>query len=81
VLVRILGVPDEDTDRLIEWGDTMIGNTDPEKIGNTDPDWGQSVPKAPCASATAPGSPATGVKVPSSTPVGLVTSDEKDPPQ
>jgi cytochrome P450 len=30
VLVRILGVPDEDTDRLIEWGDTMIGNTDPE---------------------------------------------------
>jgi cytochrome P450 len=30
VLVRILGVPDEDTDQLIEWGDTMIGNTDPE---------------------------------------------------
>jgi cytochrome P450 len=30
VLVRILGVPDEDTDRLIQWGDTMIGNTDPE---------------------------------------------------
>jgi cytochrome P450 len=30
VLVRILGVPDKDTDRLIEWGDTMIGNTDPE---------------------------------------------------
>jgi cytochrome P450 len=30
VLVRILGVPDQDTDRLIEWGDQMIGNTDPE---------------------------------------------------
>ena len=30
VLVRILGVPDEDTDTLIEWGDQMIGNTDPE---------------------------------------------------
>jgi cytochrome P450 len=30
VLTRILGVPDEDTDRLIEWGDRMIGNMDPE---------------------------------------------------
>jgi cytochrome P450 len=30
VLARILGVPDEDTDRLIEWGDRMIGNMDPE---------------------------------------------------
>jgi cytochrome P450 len=30
VLARILGVPYEDTDRLIEWGDRMIGNADPE---------------------------------------------------
>jgi cytochrome P450 len=30
VLVRILGVPDEDTDQLIRWGDRMIGNADPE---------------------------------------------------
>src|SRR5438552_4137786 len=30
VLARILGVPDEDTDRLIAWGDRMIGNMDPE---------------------------------------------------
>jgi cytochrome P450 len=30
VLARILGVPDEDTDRLITWGDRMIGNMDPE---------------------------------------------------
>jgi cytochrome P450 len=30
VLARVLGVPDEDTDQLIEWGDRMIGNMDPE---------------------------------------------------
>jgi cytochrome P450 len=30
VLARLLGAPDEDTDRLIDWGDRMIGNTDPE---------------------------------------------------
>jgi cytochrome P450 len=30
VLVRLLGVPDEDADQLIEWGNRMIGNTDPE---------------------------------------------------
>jgi cytochrome P450 len=30
VLARILGVPDQDTDRLITWGDRMIGNMDPE---------------------------------------------------
>jgi cytochrome P450 len=30
VLVRLLGAPEEDTDRLIDWGDRMIGNTDPE---------------------------------------------------
>jgi cytochrome P450 len=30
VLARILGVPYEDTDKLIEWGDRMIGNADPE---------------------------------------------------
>ena len=30
VLARILEVPDEDTGQLIDWGNRMIGNTDPE---------------------------------------------------
>ena len=30
VLARMLDVPDEDTGKLIEWGNRMIGNTDPE---------------------------------------------------
>ncbi len=30
VLARLLGVPEEDTDRLIDWGDRMIANTDPD---------------------------------------------------
>ncbi len=30
VLARMLDVPDEDTSRLIEWGNRMVGNTDPE---------------------------------------------------
>ncbi|MSO94570.1 MAG: cytochrome P450 [Thermoleophilia bacterium] len=30
VLARLLGVPDEDTGKLIVWGDGCIGNTDPE---------------------------------------------------
>ena len=30
VLTRLLGVPEEDNDKLIEWGDRCIGNTDPE---------------------------------------------------
>jgi cytochrome P450 len=30
VLARLLGASDEDNDRLIDWGDRMIGNTDPE---------------------------------------------------
>jgi cytochrome P450 len=30
VLARMLDVPDEDTTRLIEWGNRMVGNTDPE---------------------------------------------------
>jgi cytochrome P450 len=30
VLARLLGARDEDTDHLIDWGDRMIGNTDPE---------------------------------------------------
>jgi cytochrome P450 len=30
VLARILDVPDEDTGQLIDWGNRMIGNTDPE---------------------------------------------------
>ena len=33
VLCRILGVPLEDDNRLIEWGDRMIGNTDPDLGG------------------------------------------------
>jgi cytochrome P450 len=30
VLCHILGVPDEDHEKLVEWGDQMIANTDPE---------------------------------------------------
>ena len=30
VLARMLDVPDEDTGQLIEWGNRMIGNTDPD---------------------------------------------------
>jgi cytochrome P450 len=30
VLARMLDVPDEDTGRLIDWGNRMIGNTDPD---------------------------------------------------
>lgn len=30
VLARLLGTPDSDTDRLIDWGDRMIANTDPD---------------------------------------------------
>lgn len=30
VLARMLGVPDEDTGQLIDWGNRMVGNTDPE---------------------------------------------------
>jgi cytochrome P450 len=33
VLCRILGVPLEDDEQLIEWGDRMIGNTDPDLGG------------------------------------------------
>jgi cytochrome P450 len=33
VLCRILGVPLEDDELLIEWGDKMIGNTDPDLGG------------------------------------------------
>ncbi len=37
VLCEILGVPQEDNHRLIEWGDRMIANTDPEIAGAVDP--------------------------------------------
>ncbi len=30
VLARLLGTPEADTDRLIDWGDRMIANTDPD---------------------------------------------------
>ena len=30
VLARLLGTPEEDTDKLIRWGDRMIANTDPD---------------------------------------------------
>ncbi|MHB1930699.1 MAG: cytochrome P450 [Acidimicrobiales bacterium] len=30
VLARLLGVPEEDTDRLVAWGNQMFGNTDPD---------------------------------------------------
>jgi cytochrome P450 len=40
VLARLLDVPGEDTDRLIHWGNQMIGNTDPDYAEHllTDPD-------------------------------------------
>ncbi len=30
MLGRLMGLPDEDLDELVTWGDAMIGNTDPE---------------------------------------------------
>jgi cytochrome P450 len=30
MLGRLMGLPDEDLDELVSWGDAMIGNTDPE---------------------------------------------------
>lgn len=30
LLCRLLGVPEEDADRLVDWGDQMISHTDPE---------------------------------------------------
>jgi cytochrome P450 len=30
VLAQLLGVPEADTDQLIEWGNRMVGNTDPD---------------------------------------------------
>ncbi len=40
VLVRLLGVPESDTGKLIGWGNQMIGNTDPDYTEHliTDPD-------------------------------------------
>ncbi len=40
VLARLLDVPEEDTDQLIEWGNRMVGNTDPESadVLASDPD-------------------------------------------
>ena len=40
VLVRLLDVPVEDTGKLIDWGNQMIGNTDPDYSEHliTDPD-------------------------------------------
>ena len=37
VLCEILGVPLEDNGKLIEWGDAMIANTDPDTPGAIDP--------------------------------------------
>ncbi len=31
VLVRLLGIPDEDAGQLISWGNRMVGNTDPDE--------------------------------------------------
>ena len=40
VLARLLDVPEEDTDQLIDWGNRMVGNTDPESadVLATDPE-------------------------------------------
>ncbi len=54
VLARILDVPDSDTGRLIEWGNRMVGNTDPEHadvlIGSADSEAYRHVPfRSPAA--------------------------------
>ncbi len=54
VLARLLGVPDSDTGQLIEWGNRMVGNTDPEHadvlIGSADSDEYRHVPfRSPAA--------------------------------
>lgn len=54
VLARLLDVPDSDTGKLIEWGNRMVGNTDPEHadvlIGSADSDAYRHVPfRSPAA--------------------------------
>ncbi|WAB80649.1 cytochrome P450 [Microcella daejeonensis] len=54
VLARILDVPDSDTGRLIDWGNRMVGNTDPEHtdvlIGSADSEAYRHVPfRSPAA--------------------------------
>ena len=54
VLARLLGVPDSDTGQLIEWGNRMVGKTDPEHadvlIGSADSDEYRHVPfRSPAA--------------------------------
>jgi len=54
VLARLLGVPDSDTGQLIEWGNRMVGNTDPEHadvlIGSADSEEYKHVPfRSPAA--------------------------------
>ena len=54
VLARILDVPDSDTGKLIEWGNRMVGNTDPEHtdvlIGSADSEAYRHVPfRSPAA--------------------------------
>ena len=54
VLARMLDVPDEDTGRLIDWGNRMIGNTDPDYadvlLGHADSDRYKHLPfRSPAA--------------------------------
>ncbi len=54
VLARMLDVPDEDTGRLIAWGNRMIGNTDPDYadvlLGHADSDKYKHLPfRSPAA--------------------------------
>ncbi|HEU5428840.1 MAG TPA: cytochrome P450 [Actinocrinis sp.] len=54
VLARMLAVPDEDTGRLIAWGNRMIGNTDPDYadvlLGHADSDQYKHLPfRSPAA--------------------------------
>jgi cytochrome P450 len=54
VLARMLDVPDEDTGRLIDWGNRMIGNTDPDYadvlLGHEDSDRYKHLPfRSPAA--------------------------------
>jgi cytochrome P450 len=54
VLARMLDVPDDDTGRLIDWGNRMIGNTDPDYadvlLGHADSDRYKHLPfRSPAA--------------------------------
>ena len=52
VLVRLLDVPVEDTGQLIDWGNQMIGNTDPDYAEHLLTDPGERPVQAPAVPVT-----------------------------